>query len=505
MLIPVDYTMINDGELADEFCNTLHLKTLFGDLVKCGAIAIPNFFAPLTSSLTLSAGVGVATFTRTSEATVEDFEGLIKTTLAGEPRFQGARRVENLLSDSAVLPIVLGIDGGNVTDPEGGNTAVQLAVSTAPAGFILAYETVIDAGLRSSNSIWLRSDNITLLKIYTGNGDGTVTVVVTNEWKRFGTSSCFTVANGRMGIAGSALPPGSILEYWHPQAEYTTGQTIFSPSEHVDAVKYFETENGNTVAGSVVTEATGAAIPDATLQGVLIEGARTNYFLNSDAPVTQPAMTTGGVVVHVISITGDYTVTVDGVSRVDGDTFTPGPSANVNVTGTTGTIQIEVGSFKSSYIPTTATAATRTAETLSYDNSNVNALEGSIFAIIKLAGLLATTAYLATTGVNARLLYRAGSDPLRIHDGTNFASGSEAIGTVSNKVGATWSDTDNFKGLFVNGVVDGSAALDSDGMNDVSPFHIGQLAGASHPFGTYKNVTLYNSRLTDDQMVGLTT
>jgi len=50
-------------------------------------------------NLDLTAGIpDYATFTRASTATVEDFEGLIKTVKSGEVRDKGARRVENLIS-----------------------------------------------------------------------------------------------------------------------------------------------------------------------------------------------------------------------------------------------------------------------------------------------------------------------------------------------------------------------------------------------------------------------
>ena len=42
-------------------------------------------------------------FTRATPATVTDFEGLIKTVKSGEVRFDGMRRVENLLSTSETL------------------------------------------------------------------------------------------------------------------------------------------------------------------------------------------------------------------------------------------------------------------------------------------------------------------------------------------------------------------------------------------------------------------
>lgn len=62
-----------------------------------------SFFAPLTSSLILSKGTGVATFTRATTATVVDFEGNVRLCKSGEARFSGARRNQQLLSSSDVL------------------------------------------------------------------------------------------------------------------------------------------------------------------------------------------------------------------------------------------------------------------------------------------------------------------------------------------------------------------------------------------------------------------
>src|SRR3989339_628048 len=58
----------------------------------------PSFEAPLTHDLNLTAGQGIATYSRADgadrRATVTDFEGLIRPVKNGEARFEGARRVE---------------------------------------------------------------------------------------------------------------------------------------------------------------------------------------------------------------------------------------------------------------------------------------------------------------------------------------------------------------------------------------------------------------------------
>ena len=59
-----------------------------------------NFFADLTHSLVPNLGTGSATFTRATTATVKDHEGVLRTAIAGEARFEGARRVMNLIPSS---------------------------------------------------------------------------------------------------------------------------------------------------------------------------------------------------------------------------------------------------------------------------------------------------------------------------------------------------------------------------------------------------------------------
>ena len=75
--------------------------------------------------------------------------------------------------------------------------------------------------------------------------------------------------------------------------EDVTGQANQNPSENIvigaehgtnaGNVKYFNYQNNNTVDGSgVVTEAQGAAISAATMEGVAVEEVRTNTFTSSE-------------------------------------------------------------------------------------------------------------------------------------------------------------------------------------------------------------------------------
>jgi len=149
---------------------------------------------------------------------------------------------------------------------------------------------------------------------------------------------------------------------------------------NADGVKYVSTTNANTVLNNVITEVPGTALP--AMEGSLLEPTATNYFLNPTAPVTQAAMVTGGTVPHTLSITGDWTVTVDGSapqSSAATYTFTPGLNAAVVITGgTTGTVQIEDNPFATSFVPSTGVAKTRDVTTMSLPIANLDSDEGTM-------------------------------------------------------------------------------------------------------------------------------
>lgn len=109
-------------------------------------------------------------------------------------------------------------------------------------------------------------------------------------------------------------------------------------------------------------------------EGILIEPQRTNILLNSSTLATQTVAVTNDTVYTLsfygtgtIVLTGAYSATLVGIEVYPGKrqtlTFTTtGTSLTLTVTDTVRYAQLEAGSKATSYITTTSTAATRSAE-----------------------------------------------------------------------------------------------------------------------------------------------
>jgi hypothetical protein len=236
------------------------------------------------------------TFTRSTTGTVVDFEGLNKTALANEVRFQGARRVENavlyseLLTNAAWTKYTGATVVAGATDPLGGTTAFTVGCGVTNAGSALFNTTVIPtvAGQIWGFSIWLkRKTGTSQVSLKTIKNTAT-NITVTASWQRFYITATCTSVNGYYGINFTDI--GDEVDAWRPQVENVTGQANQNPSEYVptgvlsapwqgagkDGVAYKTTTNGNTVSSNVVTEAAGVPLTNAIT--LLCEEARTNSF-----------------------------------------------------------------------------------------------------------------------------------------------------------------------------------------------------------------------------------
>lgn len=251
------------------------------------------------------------TFTRATVATVKDFEGLVREVKSGEARFEGARRVENLITASEDMT------NGAYSTENGTHTVAAGSVTfdgTANGGILQAVTITDDGSGASGRTFRFRveistsgtpsSDAALQIGI---KGDAITAATVDIGSDVSSTAQTFSVV-ASTDAAGTAVTPHVTcddaiavnISKW--QLEEVTGQSNQNPSEYVstgvesspfhganvDGVQYFRNKNGNTVSSGVVTEAQGDAIAASDSNadadgpyGYLSEEARTNIALHS--------------------------------------------------------------------------------------------------------------------------------------------------------------------------------------------------------------------------------
>jgi len=552
----------------------------------------PDFQANLTNSLDLQQGVGKPTFARTDtadySATVTDFEGLIKPVKNGEARFEGARRVENLLTyseqiDNAVWTKQNGasVSPNSAVAPDGTQTADTITIANPATDFV--YQQLTTVGTYTL-SVWVKvsagTQQFKLGSYSTTDGtQQTGALTATTNWQRFSVTKTTTTGTGWYVGMMSGLSSGSII-VWGAQLENVSGQSNQNPSEYiskgvksgapyfganVDGVKYFSTYNGNTVSNNVVTEATGSAIPDATLHGYVAEGTRTNLALQSEAfgtvgiwatstmtvtdnsvvapsgattAETLTATNANATILQAITYsatasttsfylkrktgTGNVDITTDGGTNWTTQTITNSwarytvttPSATLSIgirLVTSGDevyvwgAKLEAGAFASSYIPTVASAVTRGNDILSYPVRGNLAKNYSVyFESNTTKGAESTTiGYLdAAYGTNFDFLLNNFRTPAPNAD---YLWTPRDLGGVSNKQAFSYLSGTG-KSVYFNGTITtklSGTKLGNDPLLTGS-LYIGKANSVWYYFGTIRNVKIWKKVLSDTQLTNLT-
>lgn len=237
-----------------------------------------------------ASGDSTPTFTRASTATFTDYEGVIRHVNSGEARFQGARRVENLLSYSEDFSNAAWVLDSGVTSTTDTLTFDGTALQRAKQPVSGALPAEI--GATAIVSVEMKASTAITVGLSLNDGaawdtyDTDLQVTLSTEWKRYSFAASITTTRKNASLSiGDRDKSGSTIggitgtiSIRNAQLEDATGRSdTTTPSEYVsrdvesapyhganvDGVKYFANLNGNTVASNVVTEGTGEAIAEA--------------------------------------------------------------------------------------------------------------------------------------------------------------------------------------------------------------------------------------------------
>lgn len=262
---------------------------------------------------------------------------------------------------------------------------------------------------------------------------------------------------------------------------------------------------------------------------ILVEPQRTNSILNSATGTNQIVVT--GAVPYTLSFYGSGTVTLSGThsASVVGlgttrKTYTFTPSAGVlsiTVSGTVTNIQLEAGSYATSYIPTTAAIVTRNADVISKTgiSSLIGQTEGTIFveevydANVANNGGVDDTLVSLSDGTTNNLIsifhYGGGTGSrkvfffIRLSGATQTAIFSDALNTGTYKIALAYKNNDVV--AYINGVqiaTDTSATIPAtSAITLIDPITV--LAASKTV--NFKNVSLWKTRLSNSELAILTT
>lgn len=279
------------------------------------------------------------------------------------------------------------------------------------------------------------------------------------------------------------------------------------------------------VNSSGVIESVATGIPRLDYTGsvpsILLEPQRTNLLLNSATVVTQTITTTA--VANTLSFYGTGTITLSGTfagtlvgtgasNRVT-LTFTPTAGSLVlTVSGSCTNGQLEIGSYATSYIPTTTSTVTRNGDLMTLNNIYTNNLITSSggtwfveidnnFSLVRDAASyfgLQTSSTLQTDGIVIKTA--AGGFRLQVSKRvTNVETPIYITLTDKIKVAIKWNGT--IVDIFVNGV-----KVTLIGSNSFTPtvMEYVNLTGSDVP-KYLKSFTLFPTPLTDGECATLTT
>ena len=256
---------------------------------------------------------------------------------------------------------------------------------------------------------------------------------------------------------------------------------------------------------------------------ILVEPQRTNSILNSATGTNQTVIV--GNVPYTISFYGSGTVALSGThtASVVGlgtarKTYTFTPTAGVlivNSTGTVTNIQLEAGSYATSYIPTTSASVTRNADVISKTgiSSLIGQTEGTMFCEIQNWQTQLDKVILALSdGSTSNYLQISSNSVTGDLQSVIFTGGTPGVlGTIVPVIGQNYKIAIGYKlndyAIYINGTQVGTFNSKA-APSSLTRFDLGSiefLASNYQPRTPYKVAAIWKTRLTNAELAELTT
>lgn len=237
--------------------------------------------------------------------------------------------------------------------------------------------------------------------------------------------------------------------------------------------------------GTLVT--CSADQPRVEADGLLVEASAINYFLNSGSPTTQSLTLATGTYTGWVDRTGSETMALAvGTATATGLPCTAGASdctftvtgagtVSATITGTPTRAQVENSGFRTSYIATAGTSATRAADVASVSKpAGMTDAAGCVAATVKVpATLVSGVRIIGTTGSNALAFTGTG---YQFFDGTNLALATAAVSGQTRQIKAAWSGVTSS----VSDDAGNSGASSYDGAWLTSTLYLGSQNGTTN-------------------------
>lgn len=282
---------------------------------------------PVTGEfLGIETGIGDVVSNRISGIYEQDFEGIFRLCLDGEPVLANGRLERNWakqtfdLTDPAWIKDGATVEGG-YADPDGGNNAFRVDLTAASSRvYQLVHSDDIGIDSDITAPVWIRLVSGTNnLRIYTGRTTGTKVIDnadLSSQWQQIYVPGILSGSNNnRIGV--TCASGGLIVEIYAPQYFVVTGKSNKVPpstivSGQVPAARVYDRTNANTASGSgdyrFVNHAQGSWLSTPARYKCQPEASNTMLYstdlLNASSTWTYNGLDTGICVQDAVGHTG---------------------------------------------------------------------------------------------------------------------------------------------------------------------------------------------------------